>query len=70
MLGQGQASIPIAASAFKLTNPFDTTTAKFIFDDLDIYDAGSVVGQFTVYLVADLLPRQRDLHARTRPAWS
>ena len=35
---------------FKLTNPFDTTKAKFIFDDLDIYDAGSVVGQFTAYL--------------------
>jgi hypothetical protein len=50
LLGQGQASIPIAASAFRLTNPFDTTTAKFVFDDLDIYDAGSVVGQFTVYL--------------------
>jgi hypothetical protein len=50
LLGQGQASIPIANSGFKLTNPFDATTAKFVFDDLDIYDAGSVVGQFTVYL--------------------
>lgn len=50
LLGQGQTSIPIANSAFKLTNPFDTTTAKFVFDDLDIYDAGSVVGAFTVYL--------------------
>lgn len=50
LLGQGQSSIPIAGSGFKLTNAFDSTTAKFIFDDLDIYDAGSVVGQFTVYL--------------------
>ncbi|HXB32741.1 MAG TPA: hypothetical protein VNV35_04940 [Puia sp.] len=49
LLGQGQASIPITASGFKLTNPFDTTTAKFIFDDPNIFDAGSVVGQFTVY---------------------
>jgi hypothetical protein len=49
LLGQGQASIPIAASTFKLTNPFDTTVGKFTFDDLDIYDAGSVVGQFTAY---------------------
>jgi hypothetical protein len=50
LLGQGQASVPIANSGFKLTNPFDTTTAKFVFDDLDIFDAGSVVGQFNVYL--------------------
>jgi hypothetical protein len=50
LLGQGTASIPIANSSFTLTNPFDTTKAKFIFDDLNIYDAGSVVGQFTVYL--------------------
>ena len=50
LLGQGLSSIPIANSGFKLTNPFDATTAKFVFDDLDIYDAGSVVGQFTVYL--------------------
>ena len=50
LLGQGQASIAISGSAFTLTNPFDSTKAKFIFDDLDIYDAGSVVGQFTAYL--------------------
>jgi hypothetical protein len=50
LLGQGQASIPITNSGFTLTNPFDTTKAKFIFDDLNIYDAGSVVGQFTAYL--------------------
>jgi hypothetical protein len=50
LLGQGKASIPISNSGFKLTNPFDSTIAKFIFDDLDIYDAGSVVGQFNVYL--------------------
>jgi len=50
LLGQGQSAIPITASAFKLTNPFDTTSAKFTFDDADIYDAGSVVGQYTVYL--------------------
>jgi hypothetical protein len=46
--GQGQAAIPIANSAFTLTNPFDTTKAKFIFADANIYDAASVVGQFTV----------------------
>jgi len=46
--GQGQPSIPISNSAFSLTNPFDTTTAKFIFADANIYDAGSIVGQFTV----------------------
>lgn len=51
LLGQGQASIAITNSGFTLTNPFDTTKAKFIFDDLNIYDAGSVVGQFTVYLM-------------------
>ena len=50
LLGQGQASIAITNSGFTLSNPFDTTKAKFIFDDLDIYDAGSVVGQFTAYL--------------------
>jgi hypothetical protein len=50
LLGQGQASIAITNSGFTLTNPFDTTKAKFIFDDLNIYDAGSVVGQFTAYL--------------------
>ena len=50
LLGQGQSSIAIANSGFTLTNPFDTTKAKFVFDDLDIYDAGSGVGQFTVYL--------------------
>jgi len=46
--GQGQSAIPITKSSFNLTNPFDTTTAKFIFADANIYDAGSVVGQFTV----------------------
>jgi hypothetical protein len=46
--GQGQTAIPIANSAFTLTNPFDTTQANFIFADANIYDAGSVVGQFTV----------------------
>jgi hypothetical protein len=50
LLGQGQSSIPILNSAFTLSNPFDTTKAKFIFADANIYDAGSVVGQFTVYL--------------------
>ncbi len=49
LLGQGQPAIPIVNSAFTLTNPFDTTRAKFIFADLNIYDAASVVGQFTVY---------------------
>jgi hypothetical protein len=46
--GQGQAAIPIVNSGFTLANPFDTTTARFIFADANIYDAGSVVGQFTV----------------------
>lgn len=46
--GQGQTAIPIANSGFTLSNPFDTTTAKFIFADANIYDAGSVVGQFGV----------------------
>jgi hypothetical protein len=50
LLGQGQSSIPILNSSFTLSNPFDTTKAKFIFADANIYDAGSVVGQFTVYL--------------------
>ena len=50
LLGQGQASIAIANSGFTLTNPFDSTKAKFIFADADIFDAASVVGQFTVYL--------------------
>ena len=50
LLGQGQAAIPIVNSGFTLTNPFDTTKAKFIFADLNIFDAASVVGQFTVYL--------------------
>ena len=46
--GQGNPSIPITNSAFTLTNAFDTTSATFIFADANIYDAGSVVGQFTV----------------------
>ena len=50
LLGQGNASIPIANSSFTLKNPFDATKATFIFDDLNIYDAASVVGQFTAYL--------------------
>ena len=49
LLGQGLASVPIANSTFTLTNPFDSTKAKFIFADLNIYDAASVVGQFTAY---------------------
>ena len=50
LLGQGQASIAITGSSFKLTNPFDSTVGKFTFADLNIYDAASVVGQFSVYL--------------------
>jgi len=50
LLGQGQSAIPIVNSGFTLTNPFDTTKAKFIFADLNIFDAASVVGQFTAYL--------------------
>ncbi len=46
--GQGQAAIAISNSAFTLSNPFDTTTGKFIFADADIYNAASVVGQFTI----------------------
>ena len=50
LLGQGQGSIAISNSGFALTNPFDSTKTNFIFADLDIYDAASVIGQFTVYL--------------------
>jgi hypothetical protein len=50
LLGQGQASIAITGSSFKLTNPLDSTVGKFTFADLNIYDAASVVGQFSVYL--------------------
>jgi hypothetical protein len=50
LLGQGKASIAITGSSFKLTNPFDSTVGKFTFADLNIYDAASVVGQFSVYL--------------------
>ena len=49
LLGQGQSAIPIAASAFTLTNRLDSTKASFTFADLDIYDAAAVVGRFTVY---------------------
>ncbi|MBS1854108.1 MAG: hypothetical protein JST11_01990 [Acidobacteria bacterium] len=50
LLGQGRSSIAIANSSFTLSNPFDSTKAKFIFADLNIFDAASVVGQFNVYL--------------------
>ena len=50
VLGQGRASIAITNSSFTSSNPFDSTKAKFIFADLNICDAASVVGQFTVYL--------------------
>lgn len=50
LLGQGQKSIPITNSSFTLTNRFDATKAKFIFADLDIFNAASVVGQFTAYI--------------------
>jgi hypothetical protein len=46
--GQGQAAIAISNSRFTLSNRFDATKAKFIFASLNIYDAGSVVGQFTI----------------------
>jgi hypothetical protein len=49
LLGQGQSAIPITNSAFTLANRLDSTRASFTFADLDIYDASSVVGQFTVY---------------------
>ena len=49
LLGQGQGSIAIANSSFTLSNSFDSTKPKFIFADLDIFDAASVVGQFNVY---------------------
>jgi hypothetical protein len=49
LLGQGQAAIPVSNSAFTLTNRFDATAARFVFADGDIFDASSVVGQFTVY---------------------
>jgi hypothetical protein len=50
LLGQGQAAIAINGSSFTLTNRFDTTKAKFIFANLNIFNAASVVGQFTAYL--------------------
>ncbi|MGA3005035.1 MAG: hypothetical protein ABSE20_25275, partial [Acetobacteraceae bacterium] len=50
LLGQGQGSIGITKSGFTLTNRFDSTTADFVFADLNIYDAASVVGQFIAYL--------------------
>jgi len=50
LLGQGEPSIPISDSSFTLNNNFDSTVAKFVFADLNIYDAASVIGQFTVYL--------------------
>lgn len=50
LLGQGQAAIPISGSSFTLPNRFDDTKAKFIFADLDIYNAASIIGQFTAYL--------------------
>jgi hypothetical protein len=49
LLGQGKASIPITNSGFTLTNSLDATKGVFTFADLDIYDAASVVGRFTVY---------------------
>ena len=51
LLGQGQGSIAITNSGFTLGNPFDSTKAKFVFADLNIFDAASVVGQFTVNTV-------------------
>ena len=62
LLGQGQASIAITNSSFTLTNMFDSTKAKFIFADLNIYDSASVVGQFIVYF-AHLLYWQRHLYS-------
>ncbi len=50
LLGEGKAAIPISNSGFTLTNRFDSTRPRFIFADLDIFDAASVVGQFTVYV--------------------
>ena len=49
LLGQGISAIPIVDSKFTLTNRLDATKGQFIFADLDIFDAASVVGQFTVY---------------------
>ena len=66
LLGQGQASIAITASSFKLTNPFDSTVGKFTFADLNIYDSASVVGMFIGVPVADLLHGQRHLYAQPR----
>src|SRR5579872_2702695 len=50
LLGQGNPLIPINNSSFTLTNLLDSTKAKFIFADLNIYDSASVIGQFGVYL--------------------
>jgi hypothetical protein len=49
LLGQGRSSIPISDSSFTLSNQFDATRARFVFANLNIYDAASVEGQFTVY---------------------
>ena len=50
LFGQGKGSIAIANSSFTLGNPFDSTKAKFIFADANIFDAASVIGQFSVDL--------------------
>ena len=46
--GQGQSAIAISDSRFTLPNPFDSTMAEFIFANLNIFNAGSVVGRFAV----------------------
>jgi hypothetical protein len=47
--GQGQASIPFSGSSFTLRSPTDPLAARYVFSDLNIYDAASVIGKFTVY---------------------
>ena len=48
VLGQGQ-TFAIQNSSFSLLNDFDLRVAPFYFADANIYDAASVVGQFTIY---------------------
>jgi hypothetical protein len=49
LLGQRQSKIPVANSAFTLTNPYDSTKGSFTFADPDIYDASAVIGKFSIY---------------------
>ena len=67
LLGQGQASIADHQLRLHADQPLrHHQGASSSSTTSNIYDAGSVVGQFTVYLGADVLHRHRHLHARSR----